>query len=160
MLSPNQAAKKAGVSRKTIMNHIRDLSLKATRNNENHWSIHPTDLANWMQARKKQSQLSPTIPTTPVTSDTTTPTPTHTEVELRITKLELAHAKGETEQLKKQVARLEQEVKETRGQMMDMFNTMKDVTTLLASQRVSHTDNIFLDDEPLILTPEMRVKRD
>ena len=74
MFSPQQAAKKANVSRKTIMNNIKSGKLKAHRNNENHWSIRPTDLENWLRERNKNAITpptdTPTYPPTEISGDT------------------------------------------------------------------------------------------
>ena len=74
MFSPQQAAKKANVSRKTIMNNIQSGKLKAHRNNENHWSIRPTDLENWLRERNKNAITpptdTPTYPPTEISPDT------------------------------------------------------------------------------------------
>ena len=59
MFSPAKAATKAGVSRKTVMNSIKSLELPAHRNNQNHWVIRPTDLANWMREREKRNPKTP-----------------------------------------------------------------------------------------------------
>ena len=51
MLTPQQAASRAKVSRGTIMNAIKDRHLSARRDNRNHWQIHPSDLSKWLSDR-------------------------------------------------------------------------------------------------------------
>lgn len=51
MLSPQKAADRAGVSRKTIMDQIHAGKLNATRNNHNRWQIAPEDLDTWLSDR-------------------------------------------------------------------------------------------------------------
>lgn len=51
MLTPQQAASHARVSRGTIMNAIKDGYLSARRDNRNHWQIHPSDLSKWLSDR-------------------------------------------------------------------------------------------------------------
>lgn len=51
MLTPQQAASCAKVSRGTIMNAIKGQHLVARRDNRNRWQIDPTDLSNWLSAR-------------------------------------------------------------------------------------------------------------
>ena len=46
-LTPNQAAKKLGISRRTIMRAIEQHNLHAIRDNRNQWQINDTDLAQW-----------------------------------------------------------------------------------------------------------------
>lgn len=66
MVSPQQAADLAGVSRRTIMVAIEGKSLKAHRNNRNHWQIDPQDLEAWIASRGgKSSPVSPEVPATP-----------------------------------------------------------------------------------------------
>lgn len=50
-LTPQQAAERAGVSRGTIMNAIKDSSLSAFRDNRNRWQIPVEDLSKWMSER-------------------------------------------------------------------------------------------------------------
>lgn len=51
VLSPQKAAERAGVSRKTIMDQIHAGKLKAARNNLNRWQIAPEDLEAWLSDR-------------------------------------------------------------------------------------------------------------
>ena len=51
MLTPQQAASHARVSRGTIMNAIKHGYLSARRDNRNHWQIHPSDLSKWLSDR-------------------------------------------------------------------------------------------------------------
>jgi excisionase family DNA binding protein len=51
MLTPQQAADRAQVSRGTIMNAIKSRHLTARRDNRNHWQIAPVDFARWLSKR-------------------------------------------------------------------------------------------------------------
>ena len=51
MLTPQQAASRAQVSRGTIMNAIKDGHLFARRDNPNRWQIEPADLLKWLSDR-------------------------------------------------------------------------------------------------------------
>ena len=51
MLTPQQAASCAKVSRGTIMNAIKDRHLVARRDNRNRWQIDPADLSKWLSDR-------------------------------------------------------------------------------------------------------------
>ena len=51
MLTPQQAASRAQVSRGTIMNAIKDRHLSARRDNRNRWQIDPADLSTWLSER-------------------------------------------------------------------------------------------------------------
>lgn len=50
-LTPQQAAERAGVSRGTIMNAIKDNGLSAFRDNRNRWQIPIEELSKWMSER-------------------------------------------------------------------------------------------------------------
>ena len=52
MLTPQKAANKAGVSRKTIMDAIAAGKITAKRDNRNRWQIDDADLQRWMDARE------------------------------------------------------------------------------------------------------------
>jgi len=94
MFSPAKAAIKAGVSRKTIMNSIKGLDLPAHRNNQNHWAIRPTDLANWMREREKRSTISPSETNSSIPP--IAPTPQHELIALKF-QLELSLVKQKLE---------------------------------------------------------------
>ncbi len=51
MLTPQQAASRAQVSRGTIMNAIKGMHLIARRDNRNCWQIDPADLSKWLSDR-------------------------------------------------------------------------------------------------------------
>jgi excisionase family DNA binding protein len=61
-LTPQQAAHNARVSRGTIMNAIKEKSLFATRDNQNHWKINNDDLSKWMTNRSANVSDSPATP--------------------------------------------------------------------------------------------------
>lgn len=77
MLSPQQAADQAGVSRRTIMVAIEKMALKATRNNRNNWLITKDDLRSWMDQRA-----------TPTRAEPDTPNDTDQELSITIARLE------------------------------------------------------------------------
>lgn len=52
MLTPQQAASRAQLSRGTIMNAIKDGKLLARRDNRNRWQIDPADLSRWVSERQ------------------------------------------------------------------------------------------------------------
>lgn len=51
MLTPQQAASHAQVSRGTIMNAIKSKHLMARRDNRNRWQIDPAELSKWLSDR-------------------------------------------------------------------------------------------------------------
>ena len=59
MLTPQQAASRAQVSRGTIMNAIKDGHLFARRDNRNRWQIEPADLLKWLSDRSDIATVKP-----------------------------------------------------------------------------------------------------
>ena len=153
MFSPAKAATKAGVSRKTVMNSIKSLELPAHRNNQNHWVIRPTDLANWMREREKRSPKVPSeskgnIP--PVA-----PTPQHeldilkAQLELSFVQQRLEASEQDNVKLKQEVVELKAELKESRDQLSQVW---REVTDKLVSLARPHKRR-----GPFVLTEDMRV---
>jgi len=62
MLTPQQAASRAKVSRGTIMNAIKDGYLSARRDNRNRWQIEPADLSKWLSQRSDIATVKPVTP--------------------------------------------------------------------------------------------------
>ena len=128
MFSPAQAALKADVSRKTIMNAIKSMDLIAYRNNENHWVIKATDLANWMKKRQQRGDTRPTGSLTWNTTDTTTHVPTQfplssptpeVEFQLQLAQQELRHTQDKLETSDREVSRLRSEVQELKEEVRE-----------------------------------------
>lgn len=61
MLTPNAAAKRAGVSRPTIMTALKNKALFGTRDNRNRWQIAPEDLDAWLTGRDSKLPVSDTV---------------------------------------------------------------------------------------------------
>ena len=153
MFSPAKAATKAGVSRKTVMNSIKSLELPAHRNNQNHWVIRPTDLANWMREREKRSPKAPSENTSGIPP--VAPTPQHeldalkAQLELSFVKQRLEASEQDNEKLKQEVVELKAELKESRDQLSQVW---REVTDKLVSLARPHKRR-----GPFVLTEDMRV---
>lgn len=153
MFSPAKAAIKAGVSRKTIMNSIKGLDLPAHRNNQNHWAIRPTDLANWMREREKRSTISPSETNRSIPP--IAPTPQHElialkfQLELSLVKQKLEASEHDNERLKQEVFAIKAELKESRDQMTKVWREMTDKLVSLAMPHKGRG--------PFVLTENMRV---
>ena len=153
MFSPAKAATKAGVSRKTVMNSIKSLELPAHRNNQNHWVIRPTDLANWMREREKRSPKAPSESKSNIPA--VVPTPQH-ELEILKAQLELSFVKQRLEaseqdnmKLKQELSDLKAELKESRDQMSQVWWEMTDKLVNLVKPHKRRG--------AFILTEEMRI---
>ena len=170
MFSPAKAAQKANVSRKTIMNAIKSMDLKAHRNNENHWVIHETDLANWMKQRQKKADTVPTgTPTDTITQVPTqfppsSPTPEVgfqlqlTQQELRHTQDKLENSDREVSRLRSEVQELKEEVREARKQTSEAWSMFSRMTKFLEKPEPVSVPTEKPKVEPFILSPEYRVK--
>jgi small-conductance mechanosensitive channel len=135
------------------MNSIKSLELLAHRNNQNHWVIRPTDLANWMREREKRRPKAPSenargIP--PVA-----PTPQHeldalkAQLELNFAMQRLEVSEQDNVKLKQEVADLKAELKESRDQLSQVW---REVTDKLVSLARPHKRR-----GPFMLTEDMRV---
>ena len=152
MFSPAKAATKAGVSRKTVMNSIKSLELPAHRNNQNHWVIRPTDLANWIRERDKRSPkaLRENARSIPPLA----PTPQHeldalkAQLQLSFVKQRLEASEQDNEKLKQEVVELKAELKESRDQLSQVW---REVTDKLVSLARPHKRR-----GPFVLTEDMR----
>lgn len=91
MLTPQQAASRAKVSRGTIMNAIKSRQLVARRDNRNCWQIEPADLSNWLSDRSDISTVKA------VTIDSQPPPPPDENM-IRIAVLE-AELKGKDQRI-------------------------------------------------------------
>ena len=156
MFSPAKAATKSGVSRKTIMNSIKGLDLPAHRNNQNHWAIRPTDLANWMREREKRSPKAPSENTRGIPP--VAPTPQHeldalkAQLELSFVMQRLEVSEQDNEKLKQEVVELKAELKESRDQMTKVWREMTDKLVSLARPHKRRG--------PFVLTEDMKVDND
>ena len=66
-LTPNQAAKKLGISRRTIMRAIEQHKIHAIRDNRNQWQIDDADIAHWVRSEHAQPIAQATlIPAHPI----------------------------------------------------------------------------------------------
>ena len=156
MFSPAKAATKASVSRKTVMNSIKSLELPAHRNNQNHWVIRPTDLANWMREREKRSPKAPSASTSGIPP--LAPSPQHemdalkAQLELSFVKQRLEASEQDNEKLKQEVVELKAELKESRDQLSQVW---REVTDKLVSLARPHKRR-----GPFVLTEDMKVDND
>ena len=153
MFSPAKAATKAVVSRKTVMNSIKKLELPAHRNNQNHWMIRPTDLANWMREREKRSPKAPSE--NPSGIPPLAPTPQHeldalkAQLELSFVKQRLEASEHDNTKLKQEVSDLKAELKESRDEMNQVWREVTDKLVSLAKPNKRRG--------PFVLTEDMRV---
>lgn len=91
MLTPQQAASHARISRGTIMNAIKHGHLAARRDNRNRWQIHPADLSKWLSDRSD-------IATVKAVTTDSQPLPPPDENLIRIAVLE-AELKGKDQRI-------------------------------------------------------------
>ena len=153
MLSPQGAAKKASVSRKTIMNNIKSLDLPAHRNNQNHWVIRPSDLANWMKAREKRSpqtssKITRDIPPSMLTSQNELDV-LKAQLELNFIKQKLEASEHDNEKLRKEITELKAEIRESRADINEVWQKFTETLVTLTKPQKKRS--------PFVLTKDMRV---
>lgn len=188
MFSPQQAAKKANVSRKTIMNNIKSGKLKAHRNNENHWSIRPTDLENWLRERNKNALTPPTYPPTDTPTEISPDTSQGSQgVSLTPDEYKkFISDSAELEAMTKLLILKDEEIKNLRNTVENkdakiievIEKAYEGIQKALKEQRIEHIEELkrialerneerkellalikeVVKPEPLILTPDMRIK--
>ena len=167
MLSPQSAAKKAKVSRKTIMNHISSMKLPATRNNENNWVIRPADLSNWMSERNpgRYSGITETPNETSIPVSIGDPTSKH-EISLLKATMLLEHTQKELLITKEDQARLRSEISEMKMEIKGSRQDMVEMTKLISQMAMTMTmtpqsnQPSKTSSKRFLLTPEMRIKAD
>ena len=153
MFSPQQAAIKAGTSRMTVMNAIKSMELPAHRNNRNHWSIRPTDLANWIQKREKNKPDHITLSRSD--ASVVAPTPAQeiellkSQLELSFTQQRLEAAEQANRELKNEIRELKDDLRQSRADLNEVWRQVTSVLTDLAKPRRR--------TKPLILSEEWRL---
>lgn len=100
-LSPAQAAQAVSVSRWTIMRAIKNLDLKAIRDNRNHWKIDPDELDRWSTSTVRTGEAAH---------------PVHTPKDSPETLAHVAALKAENSQLRERLS----EIKEDRNAWREM----------------------------------------
>ena len=153
MFSPQKAANKAGVSRRTVMNAIVNMQLPAHRNNRNHWSIRPTDLANWIHEREKSKPEPPTVSASETSVLASTPTQEldllKSQLTLSFTEQRLEAAEQANEELRAEVLELKEDLRRSRADLNEVWRQVTSVLTDLAKpHRITKT---------LILSEEWRL---
>ena len=153
MFSPQQAANKAGVSRKTVMNSIKKMTLPANRNNRNHWVIRPTDLANWMHEREKEKPQPSTANIGEVPVIAITPTQElellKSQLELSFSKQRLDAAEKANNELRSEVSELKDDLRKSRADLNDVWRQVTSLLVAFAKPRGGIN--------PLILSEEWRL---
>ena len=153
MFSPQQAANKAGVSRRTVMSAIENMQLPAHRNNRNHWSIRPTDLANWMQEREKNKPSPPADSSRDKSVIASTPTQElellKSQLSLNFTQQRLEAVEQTNEELRAEVRELKDDLRQSRADLNDVWRQVTSVLADLAKPRRR--------TKPLILSEEWRL---
>jgi predicted DNA-binding transcriptional regulator AlpA len=147
MLSPQKASEIAGVSRKTIMNHIKDMTLPAKRNNKSQWIIAPEDLEQWMANRRESaSQWNSTVSSQQNTTSSHSIVSPHSEIAYAAA---YEVKKTEVEILRNRVSQLEQEVSEARQDARDARQSFNDLSSKLVD---------MITAQPLLLSQNYRIK--
>lgn len=107
-LSPQEAAKRAGCGRTSIMRALSAGHLRAIRDNENKWQIEPDALNDWMSMRRTPDRQRP---------DMTTGQATVIPMDTPETLAQLAAAEARSEALSAQV----QDLRTERDRLLTML---------------------------------------
>ena len=172
MFSPKSAASRANVSRKTIMNAIKSMRLKAHRNNKNYWVIHQADLEDWMRERVKTGQKSFTHTKRRTCANISPPSPTlNVDFELKFTQQELRHTQEKLENSDKEVARLRKEVQELKDEVHEARKQTMESWSIITRAglldrynvppKADQKDDLKVKNtitQPLVLSPEFLVE--
>lgn len=172
MFSPKSAASRANVSRKTIMNAIKSMRLKAHRNNKNYWVIHQADLEDWMRERVKTGQQSFTHTKRRTCTNISPPSPTlNVDFELKFTQQELRHTQEKLENSDKEVARLRKEVQELKDEVHEARKQTMESWSIITRAglldrynvppKADQKDDLKVKNTttgPLVLSPEFLVE--
>lgn len=159
MLTISQAAAKADVSRDIVVKHIHSRALKASLNTHNQWVIRPSDLIEWMDvyAHRIVQDSDPEVDTSIRLTEKMQNSLSAAATELRITRIERAYAEKEAKRLADKVSSLEQEIMKNKKQKLGLVDTIQELSEVLAFDDTISTNNIFVEEEPLILPPDFKV---
>ena len=117
MFTPQEAADRSGVSRKTIMDAINDKKLNAIRDNRNRRQIGEDDLKRWMDNRTpRRSNATITTPLTAPSADGTVRIAV-LEAEVEGLRSQLMKAETETTRLHEQLAKVEAKAEAEKTEM-------------------------------------------
>lgn len=94
-MTPQEAADRAKVSRRTIMLAIEGKTLKALRNNKNQWQIEEEELQRWMESRKPKRKAIPDS-----SSDNSSDAITEIIIQNKALQVELAMTKQQLDEVK------------------------------------------------------------
>jgi hypothetical protein len=108
-LSANQAAKEAGVAKKTLLDAISSGKLSAAKNDNGHWEIEPSELFRVY----------------PKTSSEEIEKPTLTPLENRQRASETSALEVEVKMLREQIERMDAERDRERSQLTDQIEALK-----------------------------------
>lgn len=118
MLSPRQAAERAGCGRSSIMRALSSGQLRGIRDNEGRWQIEPEAVDDWMSMRRSPDRQSP---------DMTTGHPMVTLSDTPETLAKLAAAEAKIEGLEARVEDLKQDRDEWRRQAQQLASEARPV---------------------------------
>jgi len=127
IITPRKAAKMSGLSRATIMRHIKQLKLIARRNNKNHWVIDPVDFDKWIEHQRNLKFKNESVSN----YSTVYNQKYKQEREILEAEIELKYLKIELEKTKEIHKRLEEEISELKLQTREFRYEAKEAWSLI-----------------------------
>lgn len=183
IITPSQAAKMSGLSRATIMRHIKQLKLIARRNNKNHWVIEPADFDKWIEQQRNvkfKNESFSNYSTDYNQKYKQERKILEAEMELKYLKIELEKTKEIHKKLEEEILALKLQTREFRHEAKEAWSLIGEITrrTLLSDENnyeisenqraVKHTTRISTQaneakeelTDILILTDDLRINAD
>lgn len=149
MLSPQKAADLAGVSRKTILDHIKSMKLHAIRDNRNRWQISEEDFEAWLKSRSRAKK-----------PDTTTEPPLVVSPKSNSEGIELAVTRKELEMLRFQLSEKTQRADQLQSTLDGLQAELRTERQRAAQERKQLIDAITEAQRPRTLIERVFGKKD
>lgn len=139
IITPSQAAKMSGLSRATIMRHIKQLKLIARRNNKNHWIIEPADFDKWIAQQRNvkfKNESFSNYSTDYNQKYKQERKVLEAEMELKYLKIELEKTKKIHKKLEEEILALKLQTREFRHEAKEAWSLIGEITrrTLLSDE--------------------------
>ena len=140
IITPSQAAKMSGLSRATIMRHIKQLKLIARRNNKNHWVIEPADFAKWIEQQRNVKFKNESVSNYSTDYNQKYKQERkflEAEIELKYLKIEVEKTKEIHKKLEEEISELKLQTREFRHEAKEAWSLIGEITrrTLLSDDK-------------------------
>ena len=131
IITPRKAAKMSGLSRATIMRHIKQLKLIARRNNKNHWVIDPVDFDKWIEHQRNLKFKNESVSNYSTVYNQKYKQEREileAEIELKYLKIELEKTKEIHKKLEEEILALKLQTREFRHEAKEAWSLIGEIT--------------------------------